>query len=495
MNSNFRLKNHLLLAALAAVYPVLGHTAAAARVEFATGNVMAVSSAGPRPLTRGAELNTGETINTGDGRAQLRFADGAMMSLQPNTEFRIDDYNFSGKNDGSEKGFFSLLRGGLRTISGYIGKGNRDAYKVTTSVATIGIRGTEWSGNLTPGTNPEDTRLDLGTGEGAIEVCNAGGCIVVASGESAVVTGFRQPQRTDVRPNLPPSNTVNPPPKQDVYTPAEDRAPDGTLVIVDDTVDTVDTVVPKFTSGSGFVAAASGLYNNGEGYSLYDDQKSSTSVTFSDGVQVTAAQGNTYNYHSPASVVEAKTLAETDGSAEAVIGWGRWTGGTATYGSDYPLEDAHYVVGKPTADVQILAISGNYEYNKVGATTPTWGNNISPYDKGTGTLNSASLRVNFNGNMGYNATLAVNVTADGKTFNITHGNNSLNLSYSSTFSGSGAGSTSDGHSANLSYKGILAGSNAKYAGVTYGLEELGGNSTKVHGAVAFTKGGIVQVPQ
>ena len=38
---------------------------------------------------------------------------------------------------------FSLVKGGLRTVSGLIGKrGNRDAYKMNTATATIGIRGT-----------------------------------------------------------------------------------------------------------------------------------------------------------------------------------------------------------------------------------------------------------------------------------------------------------------------------------------------------------------
>ena len=39
-----------------------------------------------------------------------------------------------------------MFRGGLRTITGAIGKRNRNAYRVKTPVATIGIRGTEWTG-------------------------------------------------------------------------------------------------------------------------------------------------------------------------------------------------------------------------------------------------------------------------------------------------------------------------------------------------------------
>ena len=42
-------------------------------------------------------------------------------------------------------------REGLRTITGLVGRSNRDNYKVTTAVATIGIRGTEYTGAFTPG--------------------------------------------------------------------------------------------------------------------------------------------------------------------------------------------------------------------------------------------------------------------------------------------------------------------------------------------------------
>ena len=48
-------------------------------------------------LGKGAELIAGDTVFTHSGRAQLRFTDGAFVSLQPNSEFRIDEYRFEGK--------------------------------------------------------------------------------------------------------------------------------------------------------------------------------------------------------------------------------------------------------------------------------------------------------------------------------------------------------------------------------------------------------------
>ena len=82
--------------------------AGAARVDFSSGNVSAISASGAqRPLAKGAEVAPGETIATGDnGRTQLRFADGAQMSLQPKSEFRIEAYEHKG-GDG-DKGFFNL---------------------------------------------------------------------------------------------------------------------------------------------------------------------------------------------------------------------------------------------------------------------------------------------------------------------------------------------------------------------------------------------------
>src|SRR5436190_347651 len=117
--------------------------AAAARVDFVYGTVSVAGLDGrEQPLVRGAELDNGDTVRTADGRAQLRFTDGAYVSLQPQSEFAIRDYRFDGKTDGTERGFFGLLKGAMRTVSGLVGRVNRDQYRVTTPTATIGIRGT-----------------------------------------------------------------------------------------------------------------------------------------------------------------------------------------------------------------------------------------------------------------------------------------------------------------------------------------------------------------
>src|SRR3954451_20343287 len=144
------------------------NAAPAARVEFVMGDPTAVNAVGrERALRKGDSVDSGDMVNTRTGRAQLRFSDGAYVSLQPDTQFRIDDYRYNGKSDGSERGFFSLLKGGMRTITGLVGRMHKRNYQVSTTVATIGIRGTEYTLSMNGG-------LRGSVGEGEIQVCNTG---------------------------------------------------------------------------------------------------------------------------------------------------------------------------------------------------------------------------------------------------------------------------------------------------------------------------------
>ncbi len=128
--------------AACALLPAQTWAAAAGQVTYAYGQAQALNAAGQaRPLARGAELQSGDTVQTQQGRAQVTFADGGFVALQPNTTFKIADYNYAGKEDGSEHSFMELLKGGMRFVTGAIGHKNKQNYKIKTVVATIGIRG------------------------------------------------------------------------------------------------------------------------------------------------------------------------------------------------------------------------------------------------------------------------------------------------------------------------------------------------------------------
>ena len=175
--------------------------AAAGRVQFAFGQVSVQdTSGGNSPAKKGQDVNPGDTIVTERGRVQLKFTDGSLVSLQPQSSFKIDDYNYAGADDGSERSFFSLFRGGLRTITGVIGHRNRDTYRVTTPVATIGIRGTEYLLSL------DDNGANLTVGEGAISILNDAGPGGLSNGQSGVIADKNASVKiTDEKPVLPPT--------------------------------------------------------------------------------------------------------------------------------------------------------------------------------------------------------------------------------------------------------------------------------------------------
>lgn len=119
--------------------------AVAGRFQFVAGDVRIVSADGrERPAIKGGEIHEKESIFSGKtGSAQLRMIDDGIVAVRPETSLRIDEYKFANKEDGTERGFFSLLKGGFRSITGLIGRGNRDNYGIRTPSATIGIRGTD----------------------------------------------------------------------------------------------------------------------------------------------------------------------------------------------------------------------------------------------------------------------------------------------------------------------------------------------------------------
>jgi hypothetical protein len=90
----------------------------AGKMLLAVGDVAALRGTERVRLTAGASVNVGDTVVTGaQSHAQIRFADDALVALKPDSEFRIERYNFSGASDGSEVAAFRLVKGGFRTLT------------------------------------------------------------------------------------------------------------------------------------------------------------------------------------------------------------------------------------------------------------------------------------------------------------------------------------------------------------------------------------------
>src|SRR6267143_2310625 len=139
---------HLMLfAALAAAAgPVCAQGTEAGRFLSVVGDVrVGREGAAQRAAQRAAEFYEGESIVTAAGSlAQLRMTDGALLSVRGDTEIKMERFSYAGENDRNASFLMSVLKGGLRTITGVIGRQNRDRYRITTATVTLGVRGTDF---------------------------------------------------------------------------------------------------------------------------------------------------------------------------------------------------------------------------------------------------------------------------------------------------------------------------------------------------------------
>jgi hypothetical protein len=119
---------------------------AAGRFVSVTGDVGVVGRDGVRRnAERGGDIREGDTIITGDSAlAQARMSDGGLISIRADSEFKLEQFAYKGREDRNASFVVNILKGGFRTITGLISQVNRSGYKITTPAATIGVRGTHF---------------------------------------------------------------------------------------------------------------------------------------------------------------------------------------------------------------------------------------------------------------------------------------------------------------------------------------------------------------
>jgi hypothetical protein len=119
----------------------------AGTVSRMRGAATAQSPAETRPLATGDAIYVGDRIDTGaDSRLELTLLDGAVMTLGDNSSLLIDRYLVSASGSGS--GSLNVLGGVFLAVTGALGKTPGADFNVTTPVATIGVRGTTFWGEL-----------------------------------------------------------------------------------------------------------------------------------------------------------------------------------------------------------------------------------------------------------------------------------------------------------------------------------------------------------
>ncbi|MEK6209694.1 MAG: FecR family protein [Pseudomonadota bacterium] len=441
-----------LMASIAAAFPVVAQGTPAARVDFAIGDVAAVNKAGQsRPVAKGAVIEEGETINTNNGRTQLRFTDGAYVSLQPQSEFRIDQYRFEGKQDGSEKTFVSLLKGGLRTITGFVGRTNKKNYQVATTMATIGIRGTEYTiqyGESISGT----------VGEGEIEVCNGAGCLNVTNGESYYVANQDvKPQLSNKGTDLPPDP---PPPPRPQVREGERFGPAGVDCLADpdgcESPFVMPPVLPPVLPLTG------------------PQTLDSRRIDFCDGVCTGGGFGATVVFDDKGKLLdfggEIPATVQMRGN-DGIVAWGTFTDSSSLL--------THFVAGLPVPSADLANLGGlTGTYSLISGTPVT-----DPSNNTIGTLNSATLTVDFGpGTVGVDMNWT-NWTISGAPPSATLAGGGTGTSFSA--------SGTCGPSCLVRADILLFGANAVRAGMTY---DISIRCIDGIGAAALKQTGLVSTP-
>ena len=179
-------------------------TAGVGTVTHLSGILSAKGSAGAsKVLSVKSEVNEGDLLTTEtETYARVKFVDGAEIVLRPGTQLRVAAYSFQEAKPQNDSAFFSLIKGGLRAVTGLLGKRSQDKVGFTTNTATIGIRGTHFGALLcqndcggvpTTGGKPPPNGLHVDVSNGSIAMTNKAGTVQLNAGQFGFVANSNTP--------------------------------------------------------------------------------------------------------------------------------------------------------------------------------------------------------------------------------------------------------------------------------------------------------------
>ncbi|MEO5693202.1 MAG: FecR family protein [Usitatibacter sp.] len=425
----------LAATAVDAVAQVIG------RVLVVSGQVSVIRQGLARPAAIGTGLEVGDSVVTGAAsNTQLRFSDASLVALRESSRFLVERYEFQ-RAGASDSLVFSLLKGGLRTITGTIGKSRRtEAYVVKTPLASVGVRGTQYA--LLYCNN--DCGAPDGTGgpngmyggvfDGRVGVFNNAGDVEFGRDEFFFVADIN----TIPQPLLgPPAFLADrlaglvknaPKPAAEPATRAE-AAAGGVAPASEEIVVPVVAFAATDTRGQGgapivvgstantFFAFAHSLIENNGGPASYGG---SLSVPPSLVANPITTSGTTLTAFSLEPAAGRRGAVGPGGidmqgfDPASGVYWGRWRDGTVsvtapdqhlTPGTQTPGTGVHYMFGAaPTTEGVLAAKAGSFTYSDTGGTTPTDSNgqvatsfNFGPMNVNftTQTANLSTLSVVF----------------------------------------------------------------------------------------------------
>ena len=181
--------------------------APAGTVHILQGRATATSADGDiRNIRKGSSLYSNETISIAAGSySRLKLKDESWIMLRPGTRFYLESVEFEEETQ-EGKGFFSLLKGGFRAVTGLIKK--KLNYRYSTTVATIGIRGTDFIARICNGDcvdiYPEpENGLYIEVVDASVVLANETGKTTYQAGQYIFIANSSAiPQLLDSRPDV-----------------------------------------------------------------------------------------------------------------------------------------------------------------------------------------------------------------------------------------------------------------------------------------------------
>ncbi len=195
-NATCRFAYSALLVCALLAHDALG--APAGEVTHVSGALIVRKADGTsKILAPQSKIESGDYLATAaETYARVRFSDGGEVTMRPNSQLHIEAFMFEQANPTRDSAVFRLLKGGLRAVTGAIGKRKADTYQMKTTVATIGIRGTNFGVLLcqndcqnlrtNDGQAPSDG-LHVDVSQGLISVKNSGGEKLLPAGQFGFV--------------------------------------------------------------------------------------------------------------------------------------------------------------------------------------------------------------------------------------------------------------------------------------------------------------------
>lgn len=182
----------------------VAQAATAGQVTHLSGTLSAKKLDGSSKLLAvKSDVAEGDTLTTeAETYARVKFADGGEVVLRPGTQLKIESYAYNAAKPEGDNVLLSMLKGGLRAVTGLVGKRSREKVKFATETATIGIRGTHFGALLcqndcggVPTTRgvPPPNGLHVDVTNGVITMTNPAGTVQINAGQFGFVPNANTP--------------------------------------------------------------------------------------------------------------------------------------------------------------------------------------------------------------------------------------------------------------------------------------------------------------